>query len=106
MVKGEVTLRDLVSLLSSAGRIRIYEGDDNEVIYSGFKGSLVHEPIIEEKRFVKHIHQSAEFYGRRQNGPFAERKKGAEKLDITEDTAGEFSFADVCLELWTDIYCY
>lgn len=105
MMKGDVSLRDLVSLLSSAGRVRVYRGNDDEVIFSGFKGNLAHDELMKEGLMVRHVHQAAEFYGRRQNGPFAERKSG-EKISVTEETSGEYRFGDLCLELWTNIYCY
>lgn len=105
MIKGDVSLRDLVSLLSAAGRVRVYRGNDDEVVFSGYKGNLVHDSLMDEGLMVRHVHQGAEFYGRRQNGPFSERKNN-EKKPVTEESAGEYFFSDLVLELWTDIYCY
>lgn len=107
MEKGNVKLKDLVSLISPAGRIRVFReaAGKQEEIYNGYRANLIHDVILQQDHEVKYFALVPEFCRRQQEKQGIKAAEGG-ALPVTPETAGEYAYSDLCMRLYTDIYLF
>ena len=108
MQKANIKLRELLSLITPAGRVRIYELKNQKPVelYNGFRANLVHEDKSHLLgREVQLFQLHPEFFKRKPEEKRARVATG-EKLPLTPENAGEYNYADLCMKLYTDIYLF
>jgi hypothetical protein len=106
MEKGNVTLRDFLSLMGSASRIRIM-GRDNKVIFDGYRAVLTSSEKFEaiKDREVKYFQYCHEFYKKEQRGYPKQTEYGQKIEDFTE-TADGYELKDICMKDYMVIFIY
>lgn len=107
MEKGNVKLKDLVSLISPAGRVRIYKGagDNPEEVFNGYRANLTRNELIEQGHEVQHFALVPEFYKKDQSNTKGHSAIG-NPAEITPENAEEYAYSDLCMKLFTDIYLF
>lgn len=99
MEKGEVTLRDFVSLTGPQQRITLYRTtkEGPELIYTGYRADLIRQKEIMEAGYtVNHFTHKPEFS--------LPGKTSASPIQIKEEDTMKHEFADVTMKIVCDIY--
>lgn len=97
MEKGNISLKDLVAIMSPQATIQVFEGGRQEELFKGKKAELTRNPIIGAGYEVNHFNWENEYYLLEADGKITQVGKLA---------ANDKKFIDISVRLLVRVYLY